>query len=216
MHPDDYPASEQSFAAWFQSYYPLVRAVARRIVRDEQTAEDLAQDVFAKAYVKSGTLRDAGKIKPWLLTMIRRRAIDWMRQQQRQPEREWLPDELQGPDKLEEAYICREQLHEALRMLDEPYRQAFLWHAWRGYTAREIGLLTQQSANTVDSRIRRARGKLRHYLESLESRRVVVPVAKPTAVRSRLIVPDRAEFEMRLVSQSILAVMLRVRQIRNG
>ncbi len=195
------------------SYYPMVRTIANRVVRDEQIAEDLAQDVFAKAFMKLGTLREADKIKSWLYTMTKRRAIDWLRQQQRQPESVRIAQELRGPNKVEDEYIRREELHEALMTLDVPYRRAFIWHEWRGYTAREISLITQESSNTIESRIRRAREKLRNHLESANGHRIMVRVTKPLAVQKPLIAPHHAEFEKNLVNQSILAVMLHLRGI---
>jgi RNA polymerase sigma factor (sigma-70 family) len=182
-------------------------------VRDAQIAEDVAQDVFAKAYMKLGTLRDADKIKSWLSTMTKRRAIDWLRQQQRQPELVRLVQELRGPNQLEEEYIRTEQLHEALMTLDVSFRRAFIWHEWQGYTAREISLITRESLNTIESRIRRARVKLRNHLESVDGQRIMVRVAKPLALQQPLIVPHQAEFEKKLVNQSILAVMLHLRGI---
>lgn len=185
MHSDVHTKLGETFAALFVSHYPMVRSVAWRIVRDEQTAEDLAQDVFVKAFMKLGTLRESGKLKSWLFTMTKRRAIDWLRQQQRQPEWVRTQQELCGPIKLEEEYIQREQLHEALLVLDAPYRRAFIWHEWGGNTAKEISLITQESSNTIESRIRRARGQLRNYLESLNGQRIMVRVTKPLVVQQR-------------------------------
>jgi len=96
--------------------------------------------------MKLGTLRESGKIKSWLFTMTKRRAIDWLRQQQRQPEYVRTQQELRGPINIEEEYIRREQLHEALLLLDDPYCRAFIWYDWRGYTVKEISLITQESS----------------------------------------------------------------------
>lgn len=212
MYSDARTEHRETFTALFASYYPMVRAVACRIVRDEQTAEDLAQDVFIKALMKLGTLREPDKIKSWLFTMTKRRAIDWIRQQQRQPERVWTNQELCGPIKLEDDYIRREQLQEALLTLDVLYRRDFILHEWRGYTVKEISLITQESSNTIESRIRRARGKLRNYLDTLNGQRIMVRIIKPLVLKQQLILPKQADFEKQLVSQSILAVMLHLRQ----
>ncbi|PWW08666.1 RNA polymerase sigma-70 factor (ECF subfamily) [Paenibacillus cellulosilyticus] len=213
MHRDDRKAS---FTNLFDAYYPMVRAVAYRIVRDEQIAEDVAQDVFTKAYVKLDTVRDTERVRSWLYTMVKRKAIDWVRARQRQPEMSWMPQELSGPDRLEDAYIRREQLQDALLMLDAPFRRDFIWHEWRGYTAREISTMTRESINTVESRIRRARGKLRSILAAVDEPRIMVRVAKPLLVQSpHIALPGHAAFEQHLASNSILAVMLHMRRIAN-
>lgn len=70
MHFNGPLNSGVSFAVLFESCYPMVKAIAGRIVRDEQIAEDIAQDVFVKAYIKRGTLREYDKIKSWLQSIL--------------------------------------------------------------------------------------------------------------------------------------------------
>lgn len=213
MHREDIRAI---FSNLFETFYPKVRAVAYGIVRDEQMAEDVAQEVFAKAYVKLETVRDLTRMKAWLYTTVKRRAVDWLREQQRRPETSWMPQELSGPDRLEETFIRREQLQEALLMLDAPFRRDFMWHEWRGYTAREISTLTRESINTIESRIRRARGKLRTILAAEDEPRITVRVTKPLLVQQpNIVLSGQAAFEQHLASHSILAVMLHMRRIAN-
>jgi|GEM_PF-6179224 len=73
-----------------------------------------------------------------------------------------------------------------------------------------------ESINTIESRIRRARGKLQRILTAIDEPRIMVRVTKPSMAQpSHLLVPGQAGFEQHLVSHSILAVMLHMRRIVN-
>jgi RNA polymerase sigma factor (sigma-70 family) len=62
-----------------------VYAIAKRGFRlSEADAEDVFQDVFARAYEHLGRLRDPAAVGPWLGQMARRLSIDRLRRGQRE------------------------------------------------------------------------------------------------------------------------------------
>lgn len=222
MHSDERLAclarngDEDSFVALFRLYHNMVKSIAFRIVRDEYAAQDIAQEVFVKAFRKLSALENSHKAESWLYTMTKRTAIDWLRYQRRQPP--VLHDRYDvgaDPSLLEDDYIRKEQkllLGEALSRLDRPHRAAVILHDLRGYTAKEISAMTQESTNTIDSRIRRARQKLRRELAPHTAERIVVPVRTPWLDRRTVATLHNPEFEKHLVQHSILAVMLHMRR----
>jgi RNA polymerase sigma factor (sigma-70 family) len=76
--PDAWPALVHRFARY-------VHAIAVRAYRlSESDAEDVFQEVFARAYEHLDRLRDDAAIRPWLAQLTRRLAIDRLRATQRE------------------------------------------------------------------------------------------------------------------------------------
>jgi RNA polymerase sigma-70 factor (ECF subfamily) len=64
----------------YDRYGRLVYAVILRIVRDGAVAEDLAQETFLRIWNRVQAFdAERGKFGPWLLTVARNRAIDYLR-----------------------------------------------------------------------------------------------------------------------------------------
>ena len=60
-------------------YSRYVYAITRSFSLREHDAEDVFQDVFARAYERLDTLRDADSLRPWLAQLTRRLCIDKIR-----------------------------------------------------------------------------------------------------------------------------------------
>ena len=67
-------------AAWnelVERFSRYVYAIAVRAYRlAEHDAEDVFQDVFARAYERLGSLRDDAAIRPWLAQLTRNACVD--------------------------------------------------------------------------------------------------------------------------------------------
>lgn len=64
----------------YDRYSRIVYSVILRIVRNASVAEELAQETFLRAWNRAGDFDGArGKLVPWLLTIARNRAIDYLR-----------------------------------------------------------------------------------------------------------------------------------------
>lgn len=79
------------FAILVQRYERAVLGVALGIFRDHHAAQDVAQDAFATAFQRLGTLRRPGRFAPWILGIPRRKAIDHCHQRSKSLQ-ERLPD----------------------------------------------------------------------------------------------------------------------------
>jgi RNA polymerase sigma factor (sigma-70 family) len=133
---------------------------------NEADAEDVYQEVFARAYERLRDLRDDEAIKPWLAQLTRRLCIDSRRASSReQPSEEEV---VEGADdflaRLDEALA----VHEALALLPEHCQEILDRFFARDESYRTIGEALQLPAGTIASRISRCLVKLR---ESLEGRK---------------------------------------------
>jgi RNA polymerase sigma-70 factor (ECF subfamily) len=95
-------------------------------VNDSALAEDIVQDVLIKAYYHLETLKDQGKILPWLYQITRNAIVDYYRQHRPTEELNELlmVEEMKfGEEVKQELAQC---LLPLLKQLPPPYHQAYV------------------------------------------------------------------------------------------
>ena len=147
-----------------QRFSRYVYAIAVQAFRlPEADAEDVFQEVFARAYEHLHRLRDDSAIRPWLAQLTRRRCLDTLRASSREQLGE-LPEPAGVDDtiaKLDEALI----VHDALDTLPDTCREILDRFFARDESYRRIGEALELPAGTIASRISRCLVKLRGELE---------------------------------------------------
>ncbi len=126
--------------------------------RDHNTAEDLLQETFARAWQARDSLREAASAKAWLYRILRN-------EHARLHERKALPvddvdlDDLPVADgvDLERDYAVREQL----ALLTPRYREPLLMQALGGFSCAEIAAVLGIGEEAAMQRLSRARLALR-------------------------------------------------------
>jgi RNA polymerase sigma factor (sigma-70 family) len=129
-----------------------------------ENAEDVFQEVFARAYQHLGRLRADEAIRPWLAQLTRRLCID----QLRSGSREQLSDEELEPADVDETLDTLVEalaVHEALAELPEHCQEILDRFFARDESYRTIGEALDLPAGTIASRISRCLGRLREFLE---------------------------------------------------
>ena len=135
--------------------------LARRLVADRATADDLVQDTWVAAL--RNPPRETGSLRAWLSTVARRLS----RAQPSRRDRELAAVREDGPPTDDVvARIEQERLLAKLVVeLEEPYRRVVLQHFYAGRSAVEIARSEGVPDATVRTRVRRALGLLRERLE---------------------------------------------------
>lgn len=142
-----------------------VRAFIRRRVRDDATAEDLAQETLLKVYRSRAALRDGQRLEAWLYRIARTTLIDHYR---RQRPGEELPADLaaetsEGIDEVTAAMT--RSLRRFLAELPERYREPVRLAEFEGLPLAKISLRMGLSLTAVKSRVRRGRAMLKKKLQ---------------------------------------------------
>ena len=149
-----------------RQYTPCVSAVLARVLpRRQADWEELAADVFLAAWEHRDRL-EAGRLKGWLCTVARNRAVDLLR-----ADRDSLPLEddaliLAGdsPQQALEEQELTQLLREALSTLGERPRELFIRHYYYGQTVAEAAGAMDLNLSTAKTWLRRGRQALRDYL----------------------------------------------------
>ena len=135
---------------------------AMGLCHNRDTAEDLVQETFLRAWRARADLRDSKAARAWLYTILRNehaRLYERQRPDARDPLQ--LPEvAVRGYDTSTEAFVTRR----ALAALDADYRDPLLLQVIGGFSCKEIGAMLDLNTNTVLTRLFRARKTLREQL----------------------------------------------------
>jgi RNA polymerase sigma factor (sigma-70 family) len=156
--------NEEAWRELVDRFSRYVYAIAVQGFRlNDADAEDVYQEVFARAYERLGDLRDDQAIKPWLAQLTRRLCIDARRASAReQPsDEEALERADETLPRIDEALA----VHEALEALPEHCREILDRFFARDESYRTIADELGIPAGTIASRISRCLVKLRENLE---------------------------------------------------
>ncbi len=143
-----------------------LRALARSLVADPATADDLVQDTWVAALRHPP---DQGRpLRPWLARVVQNLARNRRRGDVRRGERETVErpaGEVISPDKIAAEVEAQRMLADAVLALDEPLRTTIVLRYFRGMNASEIAAAQHVPAGTVRWRLKRAIELLRVDLD---------------------------------------------------
>lgn len=147
----------------WEAFHAPLRQFIRRRVLDEESAEDLLQDVFLKIHLHVGHLRDEKRLEGWIYQITRNAISDYYRSIRLVDtlERLELPEELPDDDVVSELFPC---VRAMVNDLPEQDRQALILTSYHGLTQKELGERLGLSFSGAKSRVQRAREKLRQQL----------------------------------------------------
>jgi RNA polymerase sigma-70 factor, ECF subfamily len=155
------PATQ--FPLLFEREYLNVFRTIRAMVLNDQEAEDLAQDTFARAYRARLRYQPAAPPGAWLHRIAVNTAISHLR---RQRLARVLPMRLyQAPDDRDYARSeARTIVESALAELSPKLRAAVYLHFYLGYSREEVAHALNIPSGTVASRIAKAMVVMRRRL----------------------------------------------------
>ena len=162
---DAVSAGEDAFRTLYRAHTPALYALALRLTGgDQNEAEDLVQETWARATRKMSAFRGESALRTWLcgvLVNVRRERI----------RSEWRMVDAPG---IELASTPRDDsaldLERAIAALPEGARDIFVLHDIYGYAHREIAEMLGVVEGTSKSQLARARTLLRSALNADEAR----------------------------------------------
>jgi RNA polymerase sigma-70 factor (ECF subfamily) len=167
----------EAFALIHRSYSELVRRVCLRMLRDPAEAEDAAQDVFLRVFLKINTFRGESAFSSWLyrlttnivLMRFRRNKHNWTTLSECTMDEDDPSGEIGAPD----PHLCGLStwidLQAAIDVLPNGYKAAFILHDVHGYGHKEIAAIFGYSVGNSRSQLHKARRRLRKLLADIPS-----------------------------------------------
>jgi RNA polymerase sigma-70 factor, ECF subfamily len=141
---------------------PKLRRYARALTRDAEIADDLVQDTLLRA-LRSKHLFHGDVVNGWLYTIL----INLNRNRLRSLARRPAISPLEGNDASDAAVpeVSARDIERALSALADDQRHALLLVVLEGLTYREVAEVQGVPIGTVTSRLARARGAIKDFLE---------------------------------------------------
>ncbi len=162
----DYAAtSDQKYLALLVAQFNLSLYHFLLSLSNKELAEDVLQTTWVKVIKIANKDHTHTNVKSWLFTIARNTLIDELRQQQKWQWQE-LHDDIVHASDLSKEFEQANQLvrfNEAITALPFYQREAFIFQQ-EGFSIMEIGQLTNESFETVKSRLRYARNNLKTLL----------------------------------------------------
>ena len=156
----------------YDLYGRVVYSVIVRIVKNEAVAEELVQETFLRVWNRVAAFNEErGMLGPWLLTVARNQAVDYLRSVEGRAQRSGAPiDEMVHPPVL---FDIESDLHDAVRLtqirtalskLTEQQRRVIELAYFEGLSQSEMAERMKQPLGTVKTWMRAALKTLREAL----------------------------------------------------
>ena len=150
--------TEKQYIEIVEKYADMIYRIAYQKELNRYDAEDIVQDVFVKLLSNKSYFRDEEHMKAWLIRVTINLCINYNKSLARQ--KTVSVEQLDIPFTQQETGVLEE-----LYLLPEDERNILYLYYYEGYKIREIAKILRQKQNTINSKLTRARNKLKRIME---------------------------------------------------
>ncbi len=160
----------------FERVGPYLNAVAYRILRQDDAANEVLQEAFLQIWDNAATYRPhTAKALTWMTSILRYRALDRLDKERRQNNRFIVTDEqdvfdASGQQHSPEQEIAGTQMDGqiigCMEQLNDKISQSIKLAYIHGYSRDEIAQKFDTNVNTIKSWLRRGSERLKQCLEA--------------------------------------------------
>ena len=165
---------QEAFAELVSLYRDRIHRLVYGLLRDRDEAEDVTQEVFIKAFYRISSYKGQSAFYTWLYRVAVNAATDWRKKwwkrkglslSESPTGPEGIPDERARPERLAHGRELGQYLEESLKRLPEKYRTILVLREFEGLSYQEIARVLKLRKGTVESRLFRARERLKSLME---------------------------------------------------
>jgi len=151
----------ESFGVLYERYHSAMAALAYSVLGDRDLADDAAQETFAIACQKLGTLRRRDKFAGWLASICRNTARNILRSKSKTEAVDF--QERVGNQNGEDHR--RDAIRQAVFKLRSAERELIVLRYYNGFSQAQISNVLDISPQAVNGRLVRAKRKIAKYLK---------------------------------------------------
>jgi RNA polymerase sigma-70 factor (ECF subfamily) len=167
----------RAFEKLVEKYKKRIYYLAYKMTRDHDSADELAQESFVKAYQALSRFKKGHSFYTWIYRICVNLSINFLKKEKNSVSTDMISEKelLQFSRKVSnqlESMITSEQaaiVKEALEIIPPDQKAAFILRIYENMTYDQIAEVMNCSVGTVMSRLYRARHKLRAALAAVES-----------------------------------------------
>jgi RNA polymerase sigma-70 factor (ECF subfamily) len=160
-----------ALGAFVRRYQSAVFGLCFRMLSHREDAEDVAQEVFLRAFRNLRQWDSGRPLVPWLLTIASNRCRTWLSNRKRRDLPAEFAENIADPVGERPRLDLAEELQLALDKLREEYRLSFVLYHLNELSLAEIADVTGNPEGTIKTWLHRARRELADHLQ----RRSIVP-----------------------------------------
>jgi RNA polymerase sigma-70 factor (ECF subfamily) len=161
----------RAFELLVKQYERLVFYVVHRLVKDDDAAQDVCQEVFIKVHKSLVRFGFQSKLSTWIARIAYLTAINYIRKYNRERTSDY-PDDLENyhftAETPEQQFTKKETasyVEQLVQQLPEKYRAVLTLYHLNEFSCREIEEITGMPEGTVKNYLHRARKLLKEKLE---------------------------------------------------
>jgi RNA polymerase sigma-70 factor (ECF subfamily) len=148
----------KSFEILVDKYQKSIFNAALRLCNDSDSAEDITQSTFVKAYNKLDSFNPKYKFFSWIYRIVLNEALNYLAQKKKLSD---LDDNIisgeKTPDQVAEQNEINDKIREALTRIDSNYRILIELRHFQDFSYSEIGDILKIPEKKVKSRLYTAR-----------------------------------------------------------
>lgn len=161
---------QQAFRLLYECYADPVYIQALRLLRSEDLAQELMQEVFLKLWRMGENITEIQNLEVYLKKMTRNRSLNELRRilRENKTSQGYLEDYMESHNDTEEAIILKETkqvLQTAIALLPAQQREVYQLCYQEGLKYKEAAERLNLPHSTVQSHMKRALQFLRAYLK---------------------------------------------------
>jgi RNA polymerase sigma-70 factor (ECF subfamily) len=157
---------EVTLDAFVRAHHERLVRLARLVCRDPGEANDAVQAAFEQAWRRRRGLRDAASLRSWMDRIVVREAIRLDRRRRSRVFRLFgMPEVREIVDRQPGPSATATDLRASFEALPAEQRAALVLHLYYGYSVAETAAIVVAPVETVRSRLRLGRERLRTSLE---------------------------------------------------
>ena len=157
---------DAQFKADLLDLIPFLRAFARSLCGNQETADDLAQETLVKAWQARNMFAPGTNLKAWLFTILRNQFYSDRRRAWRQAPWDQDAAERIPGSSAEQSWAAElSDTARALSQLSDEQREALILVGAGGFSYEDAAAICHCAVGTVKSRVARARKSLLSLLE---------------------------------------------------
>lgn len=172
----------EAFGKIVDAYQSRLLGFVKRMVRDQEDAQDITQETFIRAFQAMDTFDGRSTLKTWLFRIAYNLSVDRMRKRGRTPtelsiepsdpsiesglefaDQRWNPQEICLQEELQNV------LDKAIDSMSEKLRTVLLLHDVEDLGYEEIAATVQIPVGTVKSRLFLARAHIKNSIEMYQN-----------------------------------------------
>jgi len=164
---------QNAYAELVNRYQGYVFTLVLRMIKSREDAEEVAQDVFVKAYRSLADFRGESKFSTWLYTITNTTCITFLRKKKldvRSLDNEKVFEMADSKDSDFRANVIEQKsrvsmVNKAIAMLNPDDSEIITLFYKAEQNLEEIARILGLEANTAKVRLHRARGRLKEKME---------------------------------------------------